>query len=153
MKKKCKLSNETTFISTCEKMYLKMMNEINKKDYSESVLNIINPVMDIYKKDSNLFIMDFIGFLLDLVGDLGVEYESMTDDEYLESIADFPEDVRRIQNDFLRFGFYISSVQAEMLWIDVSIESASQWLDVSDGREVFMDVFFIFCKKKLSGGV
>lgn len=150
MKKRDDLTSYVVTTFDCEETYSKIMSEVNKKDYSDSVLNIINPVMDSYKKDSKLFIRDFMDFLIELIGDLDVEYESMTDDKYLESFADFPEDVRRIQNDFLRFGFNISSAEAEMLWIDVSDVYAAQWLGVDHDDKAFMDVFFIFCKKKLS---
>ena len=150
MKKRDDLTNYVVTTFDSDDIYSKIMNEVTKSSYSDYLLNKINTVMDSYKKDSKLFIRDFIGFLVESIGDLRDEYETMTDEEFLDSSVDYPEDIRRIQNDFLGFGFILSSVEAEILWTIVSDDYAAQWLGVGDDNEAFMDVFIIFCQKKYS---
>ncbi len=138
MKKRDDLTNYVVTTFDSDDIYSKIMSEVNKKDYLESVLNIINPVMDSYKKDSKLFIRDFMDFLIELIGDLDVDYESMTDEEYHEYTVAFPADDTEGQD------FYIyKTVERERVEMFISqrrIRSLEEMLMDTGFHEEWVDM-------------
>ena len=83
-------------------------------------------------------ITKIMSFIRESVDEIDPDYKKMSDTEFLETV-DYPEDIEKIQKDFSDYGFIISPIEAEAVWLIRSDNWMAQWIDIGFNTNTFLE--------------